>query len=220
MPEGLHFFDRLGHLLKRFPAPKPTGRSSGSWRRSASARARGRLQTGRLSADTKQGMIDAVAAGPGVIQTEVTVRYLTEAPEHNGWLVLPTGRYGTDYAHRALVTQVGLGALTPSEAIYPVAQTDGTLAPLGRLRTITSSTSTRAAPPVDAFWSLTLYDSSGFFVPNAIDRWALNDRSDLAFNPDGSLDLYVQRAPPSDPAKAKNWLPSPGGAAFRLTMRL
>ena len=75
-------------------------------------------------------------------------------------------------------------------------------------------------PPVDAFWSLTLYDSSGFFVPNSINRYAIGDRTNLTYNPDGSLDIYVQSVQPSDPAKAKNWLPSPAGAAFRLTMRL
>ena len=220
MPEGLHFFDKLGRLLKRFPAPKADRAELGKLAEIGVGPGKRPSANGSLSADTKQGMIDAVAAGPGLIQTEVTVRYLTEAPEHNGWLVLPTGRYGTDYAHRALVTQVGLGALTPSEAIYPVAQTDGTLAPLDGSNDYVVHFETGQLPPVDAFWSLTLYDSSGFFVPNAIDRWALNDRSDLTFNPDGSLDLYVQSAPPSDPAKAKNWLPSPGGAAFRLTMRL
>ena len=66
-------------------------------------------------------------------------------------------------------------------------------------------------PPADAFWSLTLYDSSGFFVPNPINRYAVGDRSDLSFNPDGSLDIYLQSTQPSDPEKAKNWLPSPAG---------
>jgi hypothetical protein len=220
VPVGLHFFDRLGRLLKRFPPPQADKAELQKLAAIGVGPGKRPSSDASLSADTKQGMIDAVAAGPGVIQTEVTVRYLTEAPEHNGWLVLPTGRYGTDYAHRALVTQVGLGALTPSEAIYPVAQTDQSLAPLNGSNDYVVHFAAGQLPPVDAFWSLTLYDSAGFFVPNSIDRWALGDRSDLSFNPDGSLDIYLQSTPPSDPAQAKNWLPSPAGAAFRLTMRL
>jgi hypothetical protein len=220
MPSGLHFFDRLGRLLKRFPPPvadkteleKLAAIGVGPGKRPSA--------NGSLSADTRQGMIDAVAAGPGVLQTEVTVRYLTEAPDHNGWLVLPTGRYGTDYDYRALITQVGLGALTPSEAIYPVAQTDSALAPLNGSTDYVVHIEPGQFPPVDAFWSLTLYDSSGFFVPNSINRYAIGDRTNLTHNPDGSLDIFVQSTEPSDPAKAKNWLPSPAGAAFRLTMRL
>ena len=73
---------------------------------------------------------------------------------------------------------------------------------------------------MNAFWSLTLYDLAGFLVPNPIDRYVINDRTDLHYNADGSLDLYVQSTQPADPAQAQNWLPSPAGERFRLIWRL
>jgi hypothetical protein len=74
-------------------------------------------------------------------------------------------------------------------------------------------------PPARAFWSVSLYDLDGFFVPNPIDRYLINDRSDLHFNPDGSLDVYIQHDEPSSPIERQNWLPAPTGA-FRLLMRV
>jgi hypothetical protein len=75
-----------------------------------------------------------------------------------------------------------------------------------------------AVPPVDAFWSLTLYDNAGFQVANALDRFAIGDRSGLTTNADGSLDLSIQHENPGAEKEA-NWLPVPGGP-FNLTMRL
>jgi hypothetical protein len=63
-----------------------------------------------------------------------------------------------------------------------------------------------------------MYDSEGFFVANPLDRVNLSQRSNLNFNEDGSLDLYVQKDSPGADREA-NWLPSPGGD-FALFMRL
>jgi hypothetical protein len=73
-------------------------------------------------------------------------------------------------------------------------------------------------PPANAFWSITMYDKEGFQVPNPIDRFAIGDRDPLTFNPDGSLDIYVQVESPGKD-KESNWLPAPEGA-FEPTMRL
>ena len=73
-------------------------------------------------------------------------------------------------------------------------------------------------PPVDAFWSLTMYGEDQFFVENPLQRFALGDRDALKFNPDGSLDLYVQATSPGAD-KESNWLPAPNGA-FTMNMRL
>jgi hypothetical protein len=74
-------------------------------------------------------------------------------------------------------------------------------------------------PPVDAFWSLTLYDEEGFQVANPLNRFAIGDRDSLKFGADGSLDLYVQNENPG-PDKEPNWLPSPKSGALALTLRL
>jgi hypothetical protein len=75
-------------------------------------------------------------------------------------------------------------------------------------------------PPVDAFWSLTMYDVPRFYlVDNPINRYSIGDRTDgLVTADDGSITIYLQHEPPEDPAPAANWLPTPP-AAFRPIMR-
>ena len=74
-------------------------------------------------------------------------------------------------------------------------------------------------PPVQAFWSLTMYDKDGFQVANPINRYAIGDRDALKYNADRSLDIYVQARSPGKNKEA-NWLPSPKDGALGLTMRL
>ena len=73
-------------------------------------------------------------------------------------------------------------------------------------------------PPIRAFWSVTMYSEDGYFVPNPIDRFAIGDRDSLKSNPDGSLDLYIQKDAPGG-EKDSNWLPAPEGK-FNLSLRL
>ncbi|QTV79873.1 DUF1214 domain-containing protein [Microbacterium sp. NIBRBAC000506063] len=73
-------------------------------------------------------------------------------------------------------------------------------------------------PPVDAFWSLTMYDAEGFQVANELNRFAIGDRDPLVYNADGSLDIYIQHRNPG-PGKETNWLPSPLGL-LGMTLRL
>ncbi len=63
-------------------------------------------------------------------------------------------------------------------------------------------------PPVDGFWSLTMYDAGYFFVPNPLNRYTLSQRNKFKPNADGSIDLYIQNASPGK-EKEQNWLPAP-----------
>jgi hypothetical protein len=74
-------------------------------------------------------------------------------------------------------------------------------------------------PPVNGFWSLTLYNEHHFFVPNEIKPYSTGTKNKaLKHNPDGSLTLYVQAdAPPA--AQRDNWLPAPKGGDFTLYVR-
>ena len=66
-----------------------------------------------------------------------------------------------------------------------------------------------------------MYDANSLFVPNPLDRYSVNKRSNLHENPDGSIDIYVQAEEPSDPAQRDNWLPAPSdGGGFRIIWRL
>ena len=74
-------------------------------------------------------------------------------------------------------------------------------------------------PPVDAFWSLTLYDKDSYLVDNVLNRYALGDRSGCKLGDDGSLTIYLQADSPGKD-KESNWLPTPKGGAFKLALRL
>ena len=73
-------------------------------------------------------------------------------------------------------------------------------------------------PPVAGMWNMAMYDDGMFFIPNDIDRFSIGSTTDgLSANPDGSLTIDIQHAPPPE-ERAANWLPAPNGS-FDLTMR-
>jgi len=74
-------------------------------------------------------------------------------------------------------------------------------------------------PPADAFWSLTMYDERQLFTPNSINRFAIGDRDALAFNNDGSLEIYVSHDSPGRDLES-NWLPAPAAGPFSMNLRL
>jgi hypothetical protein len=128
------------------------------------------------------------------------------------------GVYGNYYLKRAIITQVGLGANLPEDAIYPFNLADDTGKPLDGANKYTIHFDKGATPPVGAFWSITLYDPEGFQVANTLNRFAVSSWMPFRFSPDGSLDLYFQNESPGADKEA-NWLPAPKGP-FNLTMRL
>lgn len=137
----------------------------------------------------------------------------------NGWsLNTDLGVYGNNYLKRAAIALFGLGANPPEDAIYPVNVGDADGKPLTGSNRYVLHFAKDEIPPVSAFWSVTLYDPEGFPTANALKRNAIGDRDALQFNPDGSLDLYVQHASPGAD-KESNWLPAPAGD-FNLLMRL
>jgi hypothetical protein len=110
------------------------------------------------------------------------------------------------------------GANLPEDAIYPLNLGDETGKPLGGASKYTLHFDKASVPPVNAFWSVTLYDPEGYQVPNTLNRFAVSSWMPFKYNADGSLDLYFQNENPGKD-KEDNWLPSPKGA-FNLTMRL
>lgn len=138
----------------------------------------------------------------------------------NGWSMNTDtmGVYGNYYLKRALITQYGLGANLPEDAIYPANLADDTGKPLDGANKYKIHFDKATMPPVDAFWSITLYDEEGFQVANSLNRFAVSSWMPFKFNADGSLDLYFQNESPGTDNEA-NWLPAPKGP-FTLTMRL
>lgn len=128
------------------------------------------------------------------------------------------GVYGTNYLKRAIIAQLGLGANLPEDAVYPIALTDGAGNPLDGANDYVLHFEASDIPPVEAFWSVTIYDNNGYQVANSLNRFALSSWMPLQRNPDGSLDLYFQNKSPGADKEA-NWLPAPEGG-FNVTMRL
>ena len=142
-----------------------------------------------------------------------------EVKEINGFgFTTKTGIYGTDYLMRALVTAIGLGANRPQDAVYPTSLKDAE----GKAYDGSSKYVMRfpkgQRPPVEGFWSLTMYNDKYFFVSNPINRYSISARQNLKTNPDGSTDLYIQKDSPG-PDKESNWLPAPDGK-FILMLRM
>lgn len=139
----------------------------------------------------------------------------------NGWNVITSGlgEYGTAYFLRAYVTKIGYGANQPVDAIYPNSAVDIDGNTYNGSNKYVLHFDADHMPPVNGFWSLTMYDKKGFLVDNAIDRYNIGGMKDLTYNEDGSLDLIIQAEAPE---KLKsNWLPSPkAGEEFELTFRM
>lgn len=174
---------------------------------------------------------DAEKAGPAIkgaldkarvdALTLMNAKKPTLAQVVNGWQMNTTsmGVYGIYYLKRAIVAQVGLGANQPEDAVYPFNLADSEGKPLSGANKYVLHFAKNELPPVDAFWSVTMYDGQGFQIANPINRFAIGDRDPLKYGADGSLDVYIQSENPG-PDKESNWLPAPASGAANVTMRL
>lgn len=162
----------------------------------------------------------ALEAAPASARQLMAWKVPTLARVANGWSMNTDtmGAYGNYYLKRAIVAQLGLGANLPEDAIYPLNLADDAGKPLSGSGSYAMHFDKGATPPVNAFWSITLYDDEGFQVANTLDRFALSSWMPFETNADGSLDLYFQNESPGKDKEA-NWLPAPKGP-FNLTMRL
>ncbi len=162
----------------------------------------------------------ALQTVPEEAQALMKWKVATLARVVNGWSMNTDtmGVYGNYYLKRAIVAQEGLGANLPEDAIYPLNLGDDTGKPLEGANRYVLHFDKGEAPPVNAFWSITLYDPEGFQVGNELNRFAVSSWMPFKANADGSLDIYFQNENPGKELEA-NWLPAPKGP-FNLTMRL
>lgn len=132
----------------------------------------------------------------------------------------PIAEFGTEYEYRALIALAAIGANPVSVAVYPKAETAAGV-PLNGKNNYVIHFEKDALPPTKeyGFWSITAYGEDNLLIDNEIDRYLINDRSNLKFNDDGSLDIFVQRMPPSDESMQSNWLPVLDDA-FHLHLRI
>ncbi|HEX4050834.1 MAG TPA: DUF1254 domain-containing protein [Steroidobacteraceae bacterium] len=138
----------------------------------------------------------------------------------NGWRVpaMILGNYGTNYIARAIISWIAFGANVPADAVYPTAFVDADSAPLNGSNRYVLHFEDGQTPPVNAFWSVTLYGSDSFFVANSVNRFAISSWMPLRRGRDGSIDIYIQQESPGENHES-NWLPA-GQGDFNLTLRM
>jgi hypothetical protein len=215
---GLGFFDQLGEQLADFPPPSADAATIARFAEVGIGAGLTPSTDVTLGADTVRGLTDAVAAGPAQVQTDLASLVASDARTHAGYLLGGFGTYGTDYAERAVISQVGLGAFVPHQAIYAMAWSDATGAALDGSSAYTLHLA--AEPPTTEGWSLTLYTLTGALIANPEGRNALTSISPITRNADGSIDLYLSPDQPATAAQQANWLPTQPGEGFEVTWRL
>ncbi|MFF1359126.1 DUF1254 domain-containing protein [Streptomyces sp. NPDC058297] len=213
---GIAFFDELGAALELNPAPAS---EKGLLERFASIGIGPECRpAGNSTGVTRLAFEQAVQFGDRLLDCRESTGGKKNADKATGWSYdLDIGTYGQNYLLRAIIARHGLGALTAEEAVYASTRLDADGIRLSGDHAYRLHFDADRLPPVDAFWSLTVYDEENFLVANVIDRYAIGDRTPgLTYASDGSLDLLVQHTEPAD--GPSNWLPAPAGK-FELTLR-
>ena len=181
---------------------------------------RGGFDAGRFGAAQAREIAAGIAAARTLLRTA-----RRQGAVIDGWIYpkADLGDFGQDYLYRAQVALGGLGALTRVEAMY--------MRPLNAEGRIPFDSATPwvlrlpadRLPPVDAFWSLTMYrataDGQFYFFDNPIDRYAIGDRTPgLVRDAQGGLEIWMTREDPGA-ARRANWLPTPQQGPFGVVFR-
>lgn len=209
------FFDRLAALMKSNPAP--TSDADVLERLAKIGLVPGeRWDATKLDPDFARGLAQALPTALAKLEAASK----ESGQPVNGWRVPPMhlGRFGTQYGARAVTALIGLGANLPEDAVYPSAFVDGAGNALSGANRYVLRFEPGSEPPVEAFWSITLYDPQSFFVANPIGRQAVSSWMPFQRGADGSLELFIQHDSPGK-ERESNWLPAPEGE-FNLTLRM
>ena len=207
------FFDRLARLLAFYPPPKADAEIVAKLARLGIIPGQ-HFSTSRMNA----ARIEALRAAPRAALEEMQAQ-AADVSLQRGWAVeLNKGAYGTNYLQRAAMALVNPGAPKPEDEVAIVAHVDGVGQPLSGANRYEIHIPKDEAPPVHAFWSITIYGEQMSFVGNALNKHTVSARDALKPNADGSLDILVQAEPPAHEKEA-NWLPAPK-EGFTLVMRM
>jgi hypothetical protein len=175
-----------------------------------------------LSAEHKTALLLGMKAGDGKVDELVA----NIGKRVNGWDVYSAfgdrAFFNGDWLLRSAGAKIGIYGNSASEAVYPKTRiaADGQLIDTSK-GNYTLTFAKGSLPPVNAFWSVTMYDAtSQLLIKNPINRFLINSPMlpSMKKNADDSLTLYIQKNSPGQ-AKESNWLPAPNGPAY-LIMRL
>jgi hypothetical protein len=172
-------------------------------------------QTRIVRNDVIQGFL--IGWGLAFITAQIYARI--KAKNVNGWITMyGLGEPSNGMFLRAAHAQLFPGPVnTSEEAMYWWTNTDGSRHALSGVHNYVMHFPAGGLPPNEAFWSITMGDAKNHFVANPINRYNVSDRTGLAQNPDGSVDIYIQNDVPAE--HETNWLPAPTGN-FILWLRV
>lgn len=178
------------------------------------------LEAAQHHPELKKAMTDAAIEADAELVTPLFQfrNYGRQLPHH--WSTISNeAAFGTDYFTRTAVAKSNIFVNSPNETKYYYQDLDANGKRLNGTNRYTVTFKKGATPPVNGFWSLTLYNEHHFFEPNEIERYSVGTKNkSLKYNADGSLTIYVQAGAPSDDER-DNWLPAPKNADFSLYVR-
>ena len=167
----------------------------------------------------RNALIQGPLIGFGLAFVSAQIYARVKATKVNGWITMyDLGRPSNGMFLRAAHAQLFPGPVnTPEEAMYWWTNADGAGHALTGAHEYVLHFPAGGLPPNKAFWSITMGDARNHFVANPLNRYSVSDRTGLARNPDGSVDVYIQEAAPA--GHESNWLPAPPGN-FILWLRV
>lgn len=177
------------------------------------------LQLGAKHPALKAAMIEAAIEADKDVITPFFQWQYNGKPAGNHWnRSLHNAEWGVDYFDRTGTARSNMFDNRPNETQYFYTDFDTSGVKLNSSKSYTVTFSKAEEPPVNGFWSLTVYDKLHFFGQNKLKRYSLGSKNtDLKRNDDGSLTLYVSATLPKG-APQSNWLPAPKGD-FSLYIR-
>ena len=177
-----------------------------------------RFTTEGLSPENVRALEDGVAEARAMINEMANEGAGGELINSWSWAIKDISRFGRDYLTRAAISLRNIYPNAPDHAIYGSANRDLDGNPFKGTNTYKLRFESGNFPPVNWFWSVTLYDTkTTAMVPNPLERYSIGDRTEgIKFDDDGSLTLTIGHSEPEDKA---NWLPAPEGE-FYLIIRL
>jgi hypothetical protein len=204
------FFDQLGDVLANVP-PLPGEEA-------LYAQFRWLLDVAAKDPELKQAIVEEAVQTEQEIITPFFRWEHNGRPAGNGWnRSLHNAEWGVDYFDRTGTARSNMFDNRPNETQYFYTDYDATGEQLNSSKSYTVTFAAGQEPPVNGFWSLTIYDSDHFFAENDLNRFSLGTKNaDLQRNDDGSLTLHVSAAVPAE--GESNWLPAPDGD-FSLYIR-
>ncbi|RUM23340.1 DUF1254 domain-containing protein [Rhizobium vallis] len=171
------------------------------------------LAAAKDNPEMKQAMIEAAKdAEEKLVNPLFQFRNFGQQLPHHWSTISNESAFGTDYFTRTAVAKSSILVNSPDETKYFNQDLDALGARLNSANRYTVTFAPDGTPPVNGFWSLSIYNEHHFFIANPINRFSIGTKNrDLRLAADGSLTIYVQSDAPTDAVQRANWLPAPKG---------